>query len=161
METKILDRAECEILRALQLDARLSSQQLAERVGLSATPCWRRVRDLESRGVIRSYTVILDAERLGLHTCVLAHVSLARHGETERRSFEAAMQASENVIECYRTTGAADYLVKVVARDVKDYNDFLNSVVFRLPFVANIHSNVVLEEIKGRAPLPVARAAGQ
>lgn len=155
METVQLDRATREILRELQADARLSSQQLAERVGLSATPCWRRVRELEASGVIRRYTVQVDREKIGLHVCVLAHVTLARHATGERSAFEEAMLGCPQVIECYGTTGAADYVIKVVVADMKAYDAFLNETIFRLPFVANIHSNVVLREVKGDTALPI------
>jgi DNA-binding Lrp family transcriptional regulator len=153
-EMDILDRTSRRILRELQLDARQSAQQLADKVGLSSTPCWRRVKQMESEGVIRRYTVHLDREALGWHVCVLAHVTLGRHTEADRSAFEEAMRASPQVTECFRTTGGSDYVVKVLAADMKDYDNFLDAVIFKLPCVGNIHSNVVLREVKTETVLP-------
>src|SRR5262245_53756772 len=115
METNQLDRASREILEALQADARLSTQALAERVGLSATPVWRRVKELEDRGVIRGQVVLVDREKIGLSICVLGHVSLVRHNEGAVEQFERLVTTRREIIECHAITGEADYVIKVVA----------------------------------------------
>jgi len=149
------DRSTLAILEALQQDNRLSNQALAERVGLSATPVWRRIRELEDSGVIRRHVALADREKLGLSLCVLAHVSLLRHGEGAVEAFEAMVRASPEIVECHAVTGAADYVIKVVAADMKGYDAFLQSKVFKVPGVASVRSDVVLREVKYETALPV------
>jgi len=149
------DRNSRRIADALQRDGRQSAQQLAERVGLSATPVWRRVKEMEASGVIRGYVALLDREKLGLPICVLAHVTLERHSEGAVEQFEAMARASPEIMECHSTTGEGDYLVKVVAPDMKAYDRFLQEKVFRTPGVANVRSSVVLREVKYETALPV------
>src|ERR1700745_4348766 len=116
---------------ALQRDGRQSAQQLADTVGLSATPVWPRVKELEARGVIRGYVALLDREKLGLSICVLAHVTLVLHSEGAVEQFEAMARASPEIMECHSTTGEGDYIIKVVAPDMKAYDRFLHEKVFR------------------------------
>lgn len=155
MEKEVLDKSSRSILRELQQDTRRSQQVLAERVGLSATPVWRRIRELEAGGVIRRWVALLDREKLGLGTCVLANVSLERHVEGVVDGFERRVRACPEIIECYGITGEADYLIKVVVPDMKAYDRFLHEVVFRIDGVASIRTNVVLREVKYETALPV------
>lgn len=155
MEKENLDKASRSILRELQQDTRRSQQVLAERVGLSATPVWRRIRELEAGGVIRRWVALLDREKLGLGTCVLANVSLERHVEGVVDGFERRVRACPEIIECYGITGEADYLIKVVVPDMKAYDRFLHEVVFRIDGVASIRTHVVLREVKYETALPV------
>lgn len=155
METNELDRASLQILEALQADAGLSTQALAERVGLSATPVWRRVKDLEDRGVIRRQVVLVDREKIGLSICVLANVSLVRHSEGAVEQFERLVATQRQIIECHAITGEADYVIKVVAADMKAYDLFLQQHIFKLPGVSSVRSNVVLREVKYETALPV------
>ncbi|MDM4766482.1 Lrp/AsnC family transcriptional regulator [Pelomonas sp. SE-A7] len=150
-----LDRAARQLLEALQQDCRQSTQALAEQVGLSATPVWRRIKELEEGGVIRRYVALADREKLGLSICVLANVSLVRHGEGATEAFEAMVRASAEIIECQAITGEADYVIKVVAPDMKAYDQFLQSKVFKVAGVASVRSNVVLRELKYETALPV------
>jgi len=154
-----LDRASLQILEALQADARLSTQALADKVGLSATPVWRRVKDLEERGVIRSQVALLDREKVGLSILVLAHVSLVRHSEGAVEQFERLVATRREIIECHAITGEADYVIKVVAADMKAYDLFLQQHIFKLPFVSSVRSNVVLREVKYETALPVGPGA--
>lgn len=156
MENESLDKASRAILAALQADARLPNQQLAERVGLSATPVWRRVRELEERGLIRRYVALADRERLGLAICVLAHVSLVRHTQGSVEAFERVVASCPEIIECHAITGEADYVIKIVARDMKAYDQFLQTQLFKLSGVASVRSNVVLREVKYETALPVS-----
>ena len=155
METNQLDRASLQILEALQADARLSTPALAEQVGLSATPVWRRVKELEDRGVIRGQVVLVDREKVGLSILVLAHVSLVRHSEGAVEQFEQLSAARREIIECHAITGEADYVIKVVAADMKAYDQFLQQYIFKLPGVSSVRSNVVLREVKYETALPV------
>ena len=151
-----LDRYSLQILAELQRDARLTVQQLAERVGLSATPCWKRVKEMEARGVIRGYTALVDREKVGLALCVLAEVNLTRHNEDDVRRFEQAVAAEPNIVSCYATTGQADYVIKVLVPDIKRYEAFLHETVFKLPGVTHVRSSVVLKEVKAQTRLPLA-----
>jgi Lrp/AsnC family leucine-responsive transcriptional regulator len=153
-EMNPLDRVTRRIVDALQQDATLSAQQLAERVGLSATPVWRRVRELESSGLIRRRVALVDRERLGLAICVHAHVTLVRQNEGAVDEFERFVLTCPEVLECARVTGEADYLIKVVATDMKAYDRFLSDKVFKLAGVGGIRSNVVLREVKYETALP-------
>lgn len=155
MEKNEFDRASLQILEALQVDARLSTQALAEKVGLSATPVWRRVKELEDRGVIRGQVVLVDREKIGLSICVLANVSLVRHSEGAVEQFERLVGTRREIIECHAITGEADYVIKVVAADMKAYDLFLQQHIFKLPGVSSVRSNVVLREVKYETALPV------
>jgi Lrp/AsnC family transcriptional regulator, leucine-responsive regulatory protein len=152
----MLDRIVRRMLYELQRDARLSVQELARRVGISATPCWRRLKEIEREGLIRRHTVLIDREAVGLKECLLAHVTLVRHSETTVEEFEQSVLAHPEVIECYSTTGDADYILKVVVPDMKAYDTFLHRRIFRMPGVANVRTAVVLREVKYDTLLPLA-----
>ncbi|OWQ90259.1 AsnC family transcriptional regulator [Roseateles aquatilis] len=155
MENERFDRATRLILEALQADARQSTQQLADRVGLSATPVWRRIKELEERGVIRRHVALVDREQLGLSICVLANVSLVRHNEGAVEAFEAMVASSPEIVECQAITGEADYVMKIVAPDMKAYDQFLQAKIFKVAGVSSVRSNVVLREVKYETAFPV------
>ncbi|MEN8197669.1 MAG: Lrp/AsnC family transcriptional regulator [Pseudomonadota bacterium] len=146
---------ERKILGELQGDGRLTNQELAERVGLSPSACWRRVKALEDDGVIRRYTAILDPRRAGVGECVFAHVSLERHREAATEDFARAVMQRPEVLECFATTGDADYLMRVVVPTVTAYYEFLESFIFKLPGVSKVHSNFALHEVKLETALPL------
>jgi len=155
MDSERFDRATRQILEALQADSRQSTQALADKVGLSATPVWRRIKELEESGVIRRHVALVDREKLGLNICVMANVSLVRHSEGAVEQFERLALASREIIECYGITGEADYVIKVVVPDMKAYDQFLQSQIFKIPGVSSVRSNVVLREVKYETALPV------
>lgn len=150
-----LDAFSQKILRLLQLDARRSVQEISDQVGLSSTPCWRRIKDMEQSGIIQRYTALLDREKLGLHVCALAHIHLARHTEGGVEQFEREIALCPEVTECYSTTGEADYILKIVAPDIKAYDTFLHERIFKIPSVAQVRTSVVLREIKFDTQLPL------
>jgi DNA-binding Lrp family transcriptional regulator len=113
------------------------------------------VRELEERGVIRRQVVLVDREQLGLSICVLANVSLVRHSEGAVEAFEAMVAASPEIVECQAITGEADYVIKVVAPDMKAYDQFLQTKIFKVAGVHSVRSNVVLREVKYETALPV------
>jgi DNA-binding Lrp family transcriptional regulator len=158
MGTNTSDKATRRIIEALQRNAMLSVQQLAEVVGLSPTPVWRRLKALQGHGVIRAQVALMDREKLGLAICVLAHVTLVRHTEGAVEQFERMVRASPEIMECASTTGESDYLIKVVAPDMKAYDRFLQENLFRMPGVASVKSSVVLREVKYETALPVQTA---
>ena len=151
-----LDRYDVILLTELQRDARQTVQQLADSAGLSSTPCWKRVKDMEASGVIRGYTALVDREKVGLALCVIAELNLTRHNEDVVRQFEKAVAECAPIVGCYSTTGQADYVVKVLVPDIKAYEAFLHDTVFKLPGVTHVRSSVVLKEVKAEVRLPVA-----
>src|SRR5665213_2667253 len=119
------DSFETAILAALQADARLSVQELAERIGLSTSPTWRRLKSLEQRGFIRDYVARLDAARLGYTETVFANVTLVKHDREQIEAFERAILDRPEVLEFYSMTGTADYLIRTVVRSTQEYEAFL------------------------------------
>lgn len=150
-----LDRTEIKILRQLQADARITNQALAEKVGVSASPCWRKVHSLEEEKVILGYRAVLDRKKIGLGVMVFVRVVIDSHSETEARKFEQEVAALENVVSCYSIGGDADFLLQVVAQDLDSYADFAMSVIRRLPGIKEMQSMFVLKEIKPLAALPI------
>ncbi|HEV2098541.1 MAG TPA: Lrp/AsnC family transcriptional regulator, partial [Stellaceae bacterium] len=150
-----LDQIDRRILAELQQNARLSNSDLAERVGISPSPCWRRVRRLEESRVIERYVSLLDPGRLGLAVSVFVQVSLATQVESALEIFEKAILARPEVMECYLMTGNADYLLRVVAADLAAYERFLMDHLTRIPVVSNIRSSFALRSVKYRTDLPL------
>jgi len=149
-----LDRQDLLLLSELQRDSRQTVQQLAAAAGLSNTPCWKRVKEMEAAGVIRGYTALVDREKVGLSLCVLAEINLTRHNEDDVRRFEREVAACPQIVSCYATTGQADYMIKVLVGDIKAYESFLHETLFKLPGVTHVRSSVVLKEIKSDTRLP-------
>lgn len=149
-----LDRHDMALLTELQRDSRQTVQQLAAAAGLSSTPCWKRVKEMEAAGIIRGYTALVDREKVGLALCVLAEVNLTRHNEDDVRRFEQAVSQCPAIVSCYATTGQADYVIKVLVPDIKRYEAFLHDTLFRLPGVTHVRSSVVLKEVKAETRLP-------
>lgn len=148
-----LEEQDWRLLRILQTEGRITNQDLAERAGMSASACWRRVRALEQAGVIRGYGARLDPRAAGMQFHALAHVQLARHSRENVEEFVAEVGRCPEVQACYATTGQADYHLKVLCRDQDAYNDFMERFLFRLSGVAHVQTNIVLREIKTDSPL--------
>ncbi|MCG2594888.1 Lrp/AsnC family transcriptional regulator [Ramlibacter sp. XY19] len=153
-----LDRHDIALLAELQRDSRQTVQQLADAAGLSSTPCWKRVKEMEATGIIRGYTALVDRELVGLSLAVLAEVNLTRHNEDDVRKFERAVADCPQIVSCYATTGQADYVIKVLVPDIKSYESFLHETAFKLPGVTRVRSSVVLKEVKAETRLPLAPA---
>jgi DNA-binding Lrp family transcriptional regulator len=149
------DPFELSILRALQRDGRLSVSELAERVGLSASPTWRRVRALETRGVIRRYVALLDAQAAGVPQCVFVQVTLVKQDLAAISAFEAAVMDRPEVLECFAMTGDADYLLRVMVPDAAAFERFLQDAVFTRPVVQHVRSNFALRQVKYETAIPV------
>ncbi|MAM86488.1 Lrp/AsnC family transcriptional regulator [Allohahella sp. A8] len=151
------DRIDRRILAALQTDASLTNQQLAEVVGLSASPCLRRVRALEEAGVILSRVTLLDRKKLGLSLTVIILISMDRHTPERFEAFVKQIEVLEEVQECYLITGQeADYMLKVAIPDMDHYQDFLLNKVTRIPGVSGVHSSFVLQRVLDRTSLPLS-----
>ena len=145
------DRA---ILAELQRDSRLTMQELAAIVGMSSSACWRRVKALEEDGVIDRYAVIVDPKKAGFSLSSMTLVSLARHEERNVENFIKEVGRHPEVLECFATSGEADFHLRVVVEDMDAYNKFLDDFIFRLPGVSQVRSNIVLKEIKADTALP-------
>ncbi|SEO64657.1 DNA-binding transcriptional regulator, Lrp family [Salinihabitans flavidus] len=150
-----LDPSDLRILRALQRDGRMSNQDLAEASAMSGSACWRRVRALEKAGVIERYSVVLNAEACGLEFHAMVHVGLTRHEPESVQRFVKAVKYREEVLDCYSTTGDADYHLRVCCRNKAAYTTFLEEFLFRIPGVSTVRTNLILDEIKQNEPLPL------
>jgi Lrp/AsnC family leucine-responsive transcriptional regulator len=151
-----IDRYDRRILEVLQEDGRISNQDLAERIGLSPSPCLRRVRALEEAGIIAGYRAMVSAEKLGLSLMALVHISMDRHTPERFERFDAAVSALPQVLECLLITGQeADYQLKVVVRDMTAYQDLLLNRLTRIEGVTGVHSSFVLRRVLERTALPV------
>lgn len=142
------------ILAEIQQDSRLTMQELAERVGMSSSACWRRVRALEEEGVIDRYVVIVNPKKAGFLLSSMTLVSLARHEQKNVENFVKEVGRHPEVLECFATSGEADFHLRVVVEDMDAYNKFLDDFIFRLPGVSQVRSNIVLKEIKVDTALP-------
>ncbi len=150
-----LDAIDRKILALLQEDARLANVELADKMGLSPSPCLRRVRDLEAAGNIRRYVTLLNPAAIGLPVSVFVNVTLERQVEEALERFEAMILKRPEVMECYLMTGDADYLLRVVIADLSSYERFLIEHLTRVPGVASIKSSFALKQVKYRTALPV------
>ncbi|MDE1982418.1 MAG: Lrp/AsnC family transcriptional regulator [Betaproteobacteria bacterium] len=151
-----IDRLDQRILEVLQQEGRLSNQDLADRVGLSPSPCLRRVRALEEAGIITGYRAQVDPKALGLSLMALIHISMDQHTPERFRHFEAAVAKIPDVVECLLITGqAADYQLKVVVRDMEAYQELLLNRITQIKGVTGVHSSFVLRQVVERTALPV------
>jgi DNA-binding Lrp family transcriptional regulator len=155
MPTEPLDAIDRKILDRLQDDARLSNVELARAVNLSPSPCLARVRRLEESGLIRRYVTLLDPVKLGLTVSVLVQVTLEKQIEPALETFEKAIRARGEVMECYLMTGDADYLLRVVVPDVPAFERFILDFLSRVPGVGNIKSSFALKQVKYQTALPL------
>ncbi len=155
-----LDRFDLKILNALQADATISLQELGERVGLSHTPCWRRVKRLEERGIIRKRVTLLSAEKLGLGVNVFVSLSLQAHGERVLDELEQAVERIPEVVEAYSVSGDRDYLLRIVVADVAAYERLMKHTLVNLPHVHNMSSTFALRQTKYSTELPLGDGRG-
>lgn len=150
-----LDPHDRRILRVLQDDASLSTAAVAEAVGLSPSPCWRRIDRLEREGYIKRRVALLDRRKIGLRAQVFALVKLNAHGRANLDEFAASIHELPEVLECYVLMGTVDFMLRVVAADIEAYEQFFFEKLSRLPGVQEINSTVALSEIKSTTALPV------
>lgn len=154
-----IDRYDRHILEILQQDGRISNQDLAERIGLSPSPCLRRVRALEEAGIVAGYRAVLDAKALGLSLMALIHISMDRHTPERFENFEARVAEIPEVMECLLITGqAADYQIKAVVRDMDAYQALLLNRITRIEGVTGVHSSFVLRRVIEKSALPLAES---
>lgn len=152
-----IDRYDRHILRVLQEDGRISNQDLADRIGLSPSPCLRRVRALEEAGLISGYRALVDAKTLGLSLMALVQISMDQHTPERFAHFESVIREIPEVIECLLITGQkADYQLKVVVRDMDAYQDLLLNRITGISGVTGVHSSFILRRVIDKTALPIA-----
>ena len=151
-----LDRGDVRILDVLQGHGDLSAADVAERVGMSASTCWRRISRLQEAGVLRRRVALLDREKVGLNVMVFSHVKLAGHGRDALLRFEQAVREHPEILECYTLMGETDFLLRIVCRDIKAYEAFFLDHLSRFPGVQSVNSSIALAVIKETTALPLA-----
>lgn len=154
-----IDAVSARLLALLQEDGRMSNARLSERLGMSETPCWRRLKRLEDSGIIEGYQANLNRRKLGLGVMAFVQLRCSEHDQAATAEFQRIVEATPNILSCHNTTGADDFLLIVVARDLDDYSAFVDSTLRRLPGVTSIRSNLSLREMKASSKLPVLPSA--
>ncbi len=150
-----LDEVDVAILQLLQSDGRISNVDLASRIELSPPATHARLKRLQAKGYIRRFTALLDQEKVGFDMTCYVNISLRMHGTEELEQFRAQVLRMRRVLECYHVTGEFDYLLKIVVRNRRDLQQFVENRLTRLPGVARIHTSLVLDEIKCSTELPI------
>jgi len=151
-----LDEIDRKLLSVLQEDGRLPITELAEKIGLTTSPCLRRLKILEQSGIIRGYAAQVDQEKVGLPVSVFISIKLERQREEALERFEGTIRDCPEVVECYLMTGSRDYLLRVVAQDLSAYERFLKDTLTRIDGVSSIESSFALAQVKHSSALPIA-----
>lgn len=151
----ILDETDRAILRALQADGRLSNARLSEKLALSETPCWRRLKRLEAEGVIEGYQANLSRKKLGYGVVAFVQVTLGNHAGETPLLFERLVASLPEILSCHNVTGDCDYMMQIVAADLDAYGTFVRDRLRKLPGVASIQSNLSLRDVKSSSALPI------
>ena len=150
-----LDNLDRRILSLIQADAGLGTSEIAERIGLTQPPCWRRIRRLEESGLIDRRVALLNQEKMGLTVTVFARIKLSAHGRQSLPEFEAQISSFSEVMECYTMMGEYDFQLKIITRDIESYERFFRTHLSQMPTVQEIHSNAALSKVKFTTELPL------
>ena len=150
-----MQKSDMKILSALQHDADISTSDLAAKVNLSRSPCWRRVNKFEESGLIRRRVALLDRQKLGLEVVVFATVNLNQIGKQNLLAFERTVESFPEVVECYTMAGIWDYMLKIVCRDIRHYEDFVRNTLSASDAIRELHSHIAVTEIKNTTELPL------
>ena len=150
-----LDDFDLKILKCLQAEPHLSMVEVAERIGLSHTPCWRRLRRMEEAGLVAGRPLLLDPVALGYPVNVFAHIKIRNHEETVLEAFEDAVRALPEIVECFSMGGESDYVLRVLARSIDDYEQFLRKTLLHMPGVGAINSSFALKTVKLTTAVPI------
>ena len=150
-----LQKKDIQILEMLQRDASVSTSSIAERLNLSQSPCWRRINRIEQEGLIRKRVALLDRRALGMEVVVFATVSLTANGRQNLEEFESRIVDYPEIMECYTMAGIWDYILKIVARDIAHYEDFVRNTLTTHPSIRELHSHMAVTEIKNSTELPL------
>ena len=151
-----IDSTDKKLLSLLQEDANISTSALADNLHISQSPCWRRINRLEQQGIIQKRVAVLDREALGMSVVVFATVNLTQTGRQNLIEFEQMIKGHPEVLECYTMTGIWDYVLKIVTRDVRHYEDFVRNTLSASDLIRELHSHIAVTEIKNTSALPLA-----
>jgi Lrp/AsnC family transcriptional regulator len=155
-----LDIIDAKILELIQEDAGLSVAEVAERVGLSSSPCWRRIKRLEEAGIIRGRVTLLDREQLGIGFEVYATLKLSLPTKDNLEAFETAVRGWPEVVQCATVTGGEDYVLRIITRDMHGFDDFLRDKILSLGLVSNVQSRIVMRTVKNSTAVPLGLVTG-
>jgi Lrp/AsnC family transcriptional regulator len=155
MSKKEIDKVDREIICLLQQDAELSAAAIGEKIGLSQSPCWRRIQRLREEGLIQGQAMRFDRKKLGFDVLVFAQVKLTAHGRSKVPEFAETIREFPEVQECHLVLGNIDFLLRIVARDIEEYEHFFFEKLSHLAEIQEVHSNIVLSEIKYTTELPI------
>jgi len=151
-----LDKQDVKILELLQQDASRSTNEIAEKLNMSQSPCWRRINRLQQAGMIQKTVSLVDREAVGMDLVAFTTINLSQAGRHNMESFEKAVAKLDEVMECYTMTGAWDYMLKVVVKDIRHYEKFVRSqLLVEVPNIGEIHSHMAVTEIKNVTQLPL------
>jgi Lrp/AsnC family transcriptional regulator len=150
-----LSRQDVQILKLLQSDATASTASIAEQINVSQSPCWRRINRLEQEGLIKGKVALLDREALGMEVVVFATVNLTSIGRQNLLEFEQDIVRYPEVVECYTMTGIWDYMLKIITRDIRHYEEFVRNTLTTSPSIRELHSHMAVTEIKNITQLPL------
>jgi Lrp/AsnC family transcriptional regulator len=143
-----MDELDRKILRELQARPTMSAEEVSKRVGLSHTPCWRRIKKLEADGVILERAILLNPQKLNLGLTVFANIKLKQHDQATLEALESAARQCPEIVECFSMTGDSDYICRVVITGVAEYEQFLKQTILHFPGVASVNSSVALKQVK-------------
>lgn len=150
-----LNQVDRQILALLQKDASLSTAEIADKVGLSQSPCWRRIARLEQEGYITNKVALLDPKLLGFDMLVYAHVRLSSHGRAQLAQFEELIMSYDEVTECYSMAGTMDFMLRIISKGIEGYEHFVRDKLLCLDYVQEVHSNVTMTCVKRSTALPL------
>lgn len=150
-----LSKQDLSILAILQTDASKTSSDVADLVGMSQSPCWRRINRIEQDGLIRKKVALLDRHVLGMDLVVFATINLTASGRQNLQEFELSVENFDEVVECYTMTGIWDYMLKIIVKDIRNYESFVRDRLLSLPMIREIHSHIAVTEIKNTTELPL------
>ena len=151
-----MDKYDAQILHELQVDGRLSNRDLAERIALSPAPCWRRVKRLQDEGYIESYSARINHRKVGLHIIAFAEVVLENHHPETIEQFLQQVSGNKEILECHSVTGQCDYLLKIVAKDMEAYEQFMSSRLLVVQGIRSVNTLISMRQNKLSSELPVA-----
>lgn len=150
-----LSRQDIQILSILQHDASKTSSEIADMVGMSQSPCWRRINKVEQEGIVARKVAVLDRQKLGMDLVAFTTINLTTAGRQNLVEFEASVENFDEVVECYTMTGTWDYMLKIIVRDIRHYETFVRDRLLVLPMIGEIHSHIAVTEIKNTTALPL------
>ncbi len=154
---QVVDKQDIKLLELLQKNSAQSSAEIAEKLNMSQSPCWRRIHRLEQAGIIDRQVAIINREKLGLDLVAFATINLSSVGRKNLERFEEAVRKLDEVVECYTMTGAWDYMLKIIVKDIRHYEQFVRNYLLELPMIGEIHSHMAVTEIKNTTELPLSQ----